>query len=198
MTSGGCGQLLLSLMYGTMYSIARRMPRPSGSSNVQRLSSGVERISADRRHRLEVEQRVAVRLGARQFLGKLPSARDLAGHQHRLETIARHHASSFSLPVRCANAATCITQHVPWLFFASRSWIPNGSRRQPGQVLGEPPRGRARPSLDCQPGAPSRRFDRAGDLDQVNGVDDADRPPGGDVRESPASSAGSGSCGLPA
>src|SRR6185436_20300360 len=44
--SGFNGQRFLSFIYGVMYSIARAIPRPSGSEKVQRLSSGVDKIWA--------------------------------------------------------------------------------------------------------------------------------------------------------
>ena len=58
--------------------------------------------------------------------GKLPSAATWPGTSTVLKR-SRHQASCSSFPVSRANAATCTTQQVPWLFFASLSSMPLGS-----------------------------------------------------------------------
>ena len=58
--------------------------------------------------------------------GKLPSAAIWPGTRTVLNRL-RPKARSSSFPVSRAKAATCMTQQVPWLFFASRSSMPLGS-----------------------------------------------------------------------
>ena len=139
-----------------MNAIALRIPRPSGSSNVQRLSVRRRQDLADRRHRLEVEQRVAVRLRARAApAGKLPSAAIWLGTSTVLKR-SRQSASSCCVagqrartrppasPSRCRGCSSRRAPSMPY----SCVVIHAGSRRTTARI--------ALARRASSPGAPSR------------------------------------------
>ena len=72
---------------------------------------------------VEVEEGVAVGLGAGEFEREAAVGGDLVGDE-MVRKRSRHDWVMVGVPVKRANSAACRTQQVPWLFLASRSSMP--------------------------------------------------------------------------